>query len=99
MRPAIRCWEALLLVTAATPALLRADDARDLARTAQSPYHIERFVETHAVFDWVPLWKTLKLTDDTGLPPCEMRVDAGHDCSSESIMIIYLTTERCGRHL
>lgn len=69
-------------------ALMLADVASDLARSALSPYEIARFVETHQAFDWTPLWKALKLTDDTGLPACEERRDDGSDCSSELIGVL-----------
>lgn len=78
----------ILLAAVAASGWIRADVASDLAQAAESPYEIERFVETHAVFDWHPLWKALKLTDDTGLPACEERLDAGRDCSSELISVL-----------
>jgi len=78
----------ILLLAAAAAACIRADGASDLAGAAQSPFEIERFVETHVAFEWNPLWKALKLTDDTGLPACEERPDAGRDCSSELITVL-----------
>lgn len=78
----------ILLAAVAASGWIRADVARDLAQAAESPYEIERFVETHAVFDCHPLWKAVKLTDHTGLPACEERLHAGRDCSSELISVL-----------
>ncbi len=60
----------------------RADVATDLERAAQSPYDIQEFVDTHAAFKWNPLWRALKLTDDTFLPECEER-----SCSAKLISV------------
>src|ERR1035437_7861962 len=65
-----------------------ADTANELARASQSPYDIERFVETHTVFAWGPLWKALNITEQIEMTDCGEQSDAGHNCSSELIMVL-----------
>ena len=67
--------------------LVEADDAEDLARAAQSPYDIQRFVEHHSGFDWGPLWVALKLPEDSTPPPCGD--ERGQPtCSSELMTVL-----------
>jgi hypothetical protein len=63
------------------------DIAKELANAAQSPYDVERFVETHGVFSWDPLWDALKIADGPLSWYCSLRLDAAHDCSSELIEV------------
>lgn len=65
-------------------ALGNAQSAEEMARIAQSPYEIERFVEKTPAFDWEPLWKALHIQEQL-LPPCEEHRDAMRDCGSELI--------------
>jgi hypothetical protein len=53
----------------------RAQSQNEMARIAQSPYEIERFVETTPAFEWEPLWRALNIQESILLPPCDMRSD------------------------
>lgn len=65
----------------------RAQSTDEMARIAQSPYEIERFVEKTPAFEWEPLWKALHIQEEIVLPSCEERLDATRDCGSELITI------------
>ena len=80
----------LYLLCCAIPVLSQdtPDTASELARAARSPYDIERFVETHTDFDWEPLWKALKITDQIEMAGCVKQGDAAHSCSSELIIVV-----------
>jgi hypothetical protein len=62
----------------------------DLAAAAKTPYDIGHFVDTHADFEWAPLWKALGIKElsDKGdgvfLPPCDDRFK----CSEELITVL-----------
>ena len=64
------------LLIAAHPLL-----AADIVAAAASPYALPRFVETHANFEWDPLWAALKI--DAFLPACR---DAA-PCGAELITV------------
>jgi hypothetical protein len=58
-----------------------------IAATANSPYKLAKFVETHNDFDWEPLWKALNVKDaEIFLPRCEKNLGVAA-CSSELIAL------------
>ncbi|MBI4465066.1 MAG: hypothetical protein HY647_10210 [Acidobacteria bacterium] len=87
LRKEVRYIGLLALLLGCTPALSQddADTADELARAAQSPFDIQRFVETHSKFEWEPLWKALNI--EAWLPACSLNW-AKHSCSSELITIL-----------
>jgi hypothetical protein len=76
-----------LSVVLCITALGNAQSAEEMARIAQSPYEIERFVEKTPAFEWEPLWKALHIQEQIVLPSCEERLDAMRDCESELLTI------------
>jgi hypothetical protein len=66
---------------------LSADDAQQaLARAANSPYEIERFVATHNQYDWAPLWQALEI-HDVSLPACTQGSESLAACSADVISV------------
>ncbi len=64
-----------------------ADDAQQaLARAANSPYDIERFVATHNQYDWAPLWQALDI-HDVSLPACSQGSESLAACSADVISV------------
>ena len=74
------CIVALLLCAAR----LAADDSDELRKAAQSPYQIERFVRTHANFDWGVLWKALGIVEEE---PFFEECEEPSSCSSETVWV------------
>jgi hypothetical protein len=61
----------------------------DLAKAAKSPYEIARFVDTHVIFDWEPLWKALGIPKDQVLiQPCGTMGGPRRDCSEELVTVL-----------
>jgi len=63
----------------------RAQSTDEMARIAQSPYEIERFVEKTPAFEWEPLWKALHIQKRSSCfvrraPGCNagLRIGANH---------------------
>jgi hypothetical protein len=60
----------------------------ELATAAKSPYDIARFVDSHAAFDWAPLWSALGMNvDKRFMVPCGA-MDGKRDCRAELITVL-----------
>jgi hypothetical protein len=43
----------------------------ELANAARNPYELARYIDSHAGFEWAPLWKALRVTNPPIMPKCE----------------------------
>jgi hypothetical protein len=63
-------------------------DNAEIGALAASPYELAKFVETHANFDWKPLWRALNMKDEElFLPVCDEAFRGVPACSSEIINV------------
>jgi hypothetical protein len=63
--------------------------ADEISTAVASPYRLAKYVETHANFDWDPIWKALGLREQGAfLPRCEEEQEGVAPCSSELISVM-----------